>query len=204
MWPFDCFTKKKAPEPTVEELAAKEIEDKNAKIKVFESKIADVERKRKQLTESVQLAEQAVTKWESIKDAAVKIGNETYIRDAVTQHLEAKQKYDNMLDELSSMNKLMAGLKEQLRFAHDKVDCSEARAINLTARLETAKIRADLADEPVKLTDLEDKTVEAEAKAEANEEISAYQQDFLKKNVVSHLDVEAEVKRLMKEREKTK
>jgi hypothetical protein len=74
----------------------------------------------------------------------------------------------------------------------------------LTARLETAKIRQDLADEPVKLTDLEDKTIEAESKAEANEEISDYQQDFLKKNVVSNSDVEFEVKRLMKEREAKK
>jgi len=201
MWPFDFFAKKK-PEPKVEELAAKEIREKDDKIKVFEAKIADIEAKRKKLTENVQLAESAVEKWGKIKDAAAEIGNEAYIRDAVRNHLEAKQKHENMLEELSSMDKLMAGLKEQLQFAHDKVDCSEAHVANLTARLEAAIIRADLADEPVKLTALEDKTIEAESKAEAKEETSDYQQEFLKKNVVPNLDVEFEVKRLMKKKGK--
>jgi phage shock protein A len=203
MWPFDCFTKKK-PEPTVEELAVKEIEDKNAKIKLFEAKIADVEAMCKKLTAEVNETAHEIDKWTLIKIAAVKTGVESNIREAVRQHMEAQQKYDDMVGNLSSVNKLIIGLKEQLRFAHTKVDCSEARAINLTARLETAKIRQDLADEPVKLTDLEDKTIEAESKAEANEEISDYQQDFLKKNVVSNSDVEFEVKRLMKEREAKK
>lgn len=183
-----------------EQIAETEIIEKTAKLQGFEAKIADLMSRREDLNTSLGLAQHEVSKWTLIQEAAIETKNETNVFTAVQQRMQAEQKRDRLQEELNAIGKTIGGLKESLQFANDKIDISKAKHANLAARLESAKIRTDLAgvDGPVKsMSDLEDETYQAEGKAQTEEEMSKFHQDFVSNNVVQNIDVNAEVDRLM-------
>jgi phage shock protein A len=185
----------------VEEAVAKAIQEKSAKVNSFEKKIAELVGRQRELEENVSIAAHEAKKWEYVCGVAVESKVESNVYEAASKKLEAQQKLDRLNEELRKIKKIIEGLKEQLRFANDKIDYANATHANLTARLESAKIREDLAGGetgPIAEMDkLEEETFKAEGRAEAQEEISEYQKSFNDKNVVDHLDIKAEVARLM-------
>lgn len=197
---FDwLFGKKK--EPTADEKVHAAIKEKESQVKSFERKIALLLIRRQELSSEVDLAKHDVKKWDKISKAAASIGNESNVREAVAKKLEADKKTETLEAELIKLGHTIDGAREQLRFAQDKIDFAKANHATLSARLESAKIRQDLAGDQqgplAALKELEDVTIENEAKAESNEDISAFQQDFMKNNVVSAEDIDFEVKKLL-------
>lgn len=174
------------------------IREKEKQIKQFESKIAQLLVNQGALQVDVADAKEDVKKWASIADFAVKSGKAEDVRSAVRARMEAEQKHGRLDEELKKITQTIDGLREQLQFAKDKVEYAKANEVTLAARLEAAKIREGLADKPISLEDLEAETMKQEAKATAWEETSPDHKDFLKKNVVQNMDVDAEVERLMK------
>jgi len=200
---FDWLSGKKKPTPP-EEQVEREIQQKSEKVHGFEAKIAELLAREASLETDLNLAQHEVDKWTLIADEAVKIGkplvSERDLREAVRNKLEATNKFEQLKDNQNMLRKAIEGLKEQLKFANDKIDMSKAKNATLQARLEAARVREDLSgnEGPIEaLNNLEEETLKAEGRAEAKEEISQFQQDFIKTNVVQNVDVDAEVERLM-------
>lgn len=191
---------KKTP-PPVEQRTEQEIREKSERIRSFEGKIAELLGRKQELESKLGMARHEVRKWDTVIDAAVKLqADSSVLRDAVRQGMEAKQNAQQVAEECSAISKTIDGLKDQLRIANDKINMSEAKAANLTARLESAKIREELAGNtgPVKtMSELEEETYKAEGRAEAEEDMSKFHQDYVAKNSIHDSDVEAEVERLM-------
>jgi phage shock protein A len=191
----------KKEEPPIDEAVAKAIQAKATKINSFEKKIADLVARQRELEENVAAANHETNKWTHICEVAVETGTESNVYEAASKKLEAQQKLDRLTEESRKIKKIIEGLKEQLRFANDKIDYATATHANLTARMESAKIREDLAGGdtgPITEMDkLEEETYAAEGRAEAVEEISEYQKKFNEKNIVDHMDIKEEVSRLM-------
>lgn len=192
------FRKKKKPELTVEEKVDTALQDAEKQVSGFRTKIAELMSKKAELDEDLGYAEEEVAKWTLIVQSAVKTEKESNVRTAVQSRLEAEQVRDRIGQQARKMSHIVEGLEEQLRFAQTRIDDAKANRTTLGVRLDAAKIRENLADKNINLADLEDETIRREATAEAYEETSPEHQDFMRKNVVSHLDVDSEVQRLMK------
>ena len=180
-----------------------EIEAKQAHIRACQVKTARLSSRLQDLEMELLESTHALQKWQAVEKAAVETGVETNVREAVKQRLGVEQKIKSLKEELLSTQNTINELQGQLNLAKDKIDYSKAKALGLQARLESAKVREELADDegPIpSLSALEEETIKAEAKAQANEEVSAFQQDFNRKNKVSSNDVDAEVERLMKKK----
>jgi phage shock protein A len=186
---------------SVEQRVESEIAADEKRLKDFERKIADVIARKKTLAEQSALAEHDAQKWTAIAEAAAATSKEENVRSAARQKLEAEQKRDRIKSELSTLEKTLDGLNEQLKAAQDKIDCERADQATLTARLESAKLRQNLAGDGSSaansLRELENSVAENETKAETSEELSRFQQDVSSNKKVDNDDVEAEVKRLM-------
>lgn len=192
------FKKKKPPEPTVEEKVDTVLQENEKQVAGLRTKISELMSKKNDLDEDLKYTEEEVEKWASIVTSAVATQKESNVRTAVASRLEAEQKRDRVKEQAVKMRQIVEGLQEQLRFAETKIDDAKANRTTMGARIDAAKIRENLAAKNVNLAELEDEMIKHEATAEAYEETSPEHQDFLKKNVVSHLEIDAEVQRLMK------
>jgi len=191
-------------EPTADERIDAAIREKEKQIAELEKKVAALQERRSNMSDDAKSAQHEAAKWEEICKAAAVTNKESDVRDAVRQRLEAEQKRDRMNESLVSLSKTVDALREQLALAQDKIDYIKSNHATLSARLEAAKIREELAGDDgngkgplTALSELEDRAVEAEAKAQAYEETSRFQEEFLKKNVVHPDDIDAEVAKLM-------
>lgn len=200
MWLFAWLfgEKKKPSEPTAEEKVDAVLAEQEKEIDGFEKKLNQLATKRREMSDDLQVLEKEITKWNNLIEAAKE--KESDIRACVLERMSAERRRDNLAEEASHLDKIIGGLQEQLKFARIKIEDARAERTTLGARLEAAKIREKLADSHVDLESLEDEAIGHEAKAEAYEETSQYQQDFIKKNVVSNVDVDNEVDRILKKR----
>jgi phage shock protein A len=188
---------KAAVPPSPQQRAGAAIRQQSAKIKAAETKTVELMAQQGTLAEELRLAEHEIKKWQAVAAAAVESKNKDDVREAVKQRLGAEQRAASIKTDLNESAQALAGLQEQLRLAKETVQHSEADAAALTARLEAAKIRADLAagaGPAQAVADLEDATVKAEGRAQANEEIGNWGKG---KVSVAQMDVDAEVERLM-------
>jgi len=188
---------KEAAPATPDRRAEAAIREQFAKVKAAESRAAELLARQEALAEELSQAEHEAEKWQKVIAAAVEAKNENDVREAVRQRMEAQQKAGHIKTALDESAKTLAGLKEQLRLAKESAQQSEADAAVLRARLESAKIRDDLAGSagPAKaIADLEEETIKAEGRAEADEEIGGLEKG---KVAAAQVDIDAEVERLM-------
>lgn len=191
--------RKKPPKvETAEQKVDAVLDQQDKDIDGFQKKVASLISKRDGLADDLKLADDEVSKWSMLLEVAAPSQKEADIRACVRGKMEAEQHQKAVSGEIGELDKIIDGLNERLKFARTKVDDARANKTTLAARLDAAKIGAELADKNVDLGALEDETIKQEAKAEAYEETSPDHQKFLKNNVVSNLDVDAEVARLMK------
>jgi len=190
--------KKPKPEPSVEEKVDTALDQKQSQISDFQRKIADLMAKRDEMQSDLQYHEESVAKWQRMVDAAAETKNESNIRTAVQQRMEAERPRNSLKEQVAKMTQLIEGLQEQLKFAQQRVDDVKTNRTTLGAREDAAKIRQGLNDKSIDLSGLEDEVIKQEATAEAYEETNPEHEKFMRENVVSHLDVDAEVQRLMK------
>jgi len=191
-------SRKKAALPLSPQQRADEaIREEFARIKAAESKTVELLARQETLAEELRLAEHEINKWQTVVAAAVESKNKDDVREAVKQRMKAEQRAAGIKTDSDASAQALAGLNEQLRLAKERVQQSDADAAALTARLESAKIRDDLAADagPAQaVADLEEATVKAEGRAEADEEIGGLEKG---KASIAQMDVDAEVERLM-------
>lgn len=194
---FSWFTKKPKPEPTTEDKVESTLKSHEHEISGSERKLSEIMSKRESLEQEIELSRCEAAKWESLLATALASKKESDVRACVRGGLEAKLALSKIVEEDDRLSKIIDGLQEQLGMARTKIKDARSVKTTLGARLEAAKIREKLADNNVDLEALENEAVSQEARADAFEETSQFQEDFLKKNVVANQDVEDEVQRLL-------
>lgn len=156
------------------------IQDSEAELEGFQTKIRDLMARNKVVEGERNSKQEAYDKYDRIAVAAVEAGSD----DDATSALEAQAAIETELNALSSEfdqnNALIKRLRDQLNQGRAKIRKAKSQQVSLKARQEGAKIREGLAnaastmasDSPLSaLDDLEKAVNEAEARAEATEDL---------------------------------
>ncbi|OVE81396.1 hypothetical protein BVY04_03455 [bacterium M21] len=158
------------------------IEDSERQIAEFTTKIARLIAETRKLTKDKETAEEDIARYLTIAKKAAEKGEEEDVRQAVTMKSKAEQRKETLDAEIIKNGKLTDKLRGQLNNARVKVADAKSNLSRLSARMEGAKVRKDLAKastsfsgETSPLAALDDlqKAVETkESEAEAWEEIA--------------------------------
>jgi phage shock protein A len=188
------------------------IEDTEKQIAGFTQRVATLVAQNKRSQRQVKEAEEEVAKWQNIAQRAIEAGNEDDARTALEKKAQVSQRLTTMKSEIERNEKLITTLRQQLNNARARVAQAKSDHVRLSARLEGAKIRQDLAnasstfgsgDSPLaQLDDLARSVEEKETEAEALEELAGVGaesgQDLeAKYGRGGGTDVEAELQQLM-------
>ena len=184
---------------TVDQKAAAEIKDKKEKLLKAMDKIALLAAEEKDFDEQIEEAQREAAKWKAIQEAVVAGTNPMVpqdIRGTVRKRLQAEQKAEALIKAREALRKTVSELRAQLDVAQQKIDSSATDVALLSARLQTASAREEIAGDLKSVSDLETEADKAEGRASANEEIDQFQHPL----AVSDLDVESEVQQILKKR----
>ncbi len=169
------------------------IEDSEKEIAEFTTKIAKLIAETRQLGKQKETAEEDAAKYMAIARSAAKRGNEDDVRQAIVMKNKAQERKVTLEDEMKRNEDLTAKLRNQLNNARVKVADAKSNLARLSARMEGAKVRKDLAkasttfnndDSPLAaLNDLQRTVDQSEAEAEAWEEIAEQEDQNAGKNL---------------------
>lgn len=188
------------------------IADSERQIGEFTTKIAQLVAENRRLIKQRDEASEEVAKFTRIAAKAAQSGNEADVRSALEMKNRAEQRVTNLNAEVEKSEKLTAMLRDQLSKARAKVAQAKSSMTSLSARVEGAKIRTDLAkassefnagSSPLAaLDDLEKSVQTQESEAEAWEEIvgsetSGSADALADKYAVGSTDLDDEVAKLM-------
>ncbi len=158
------------------------IEDSKKQIAEFTQKIAKLvaSNKRMERERADTLAE--AQKFQTFAERAAGDGNEDDVRTALEHRAEAEQRLGTLESEIENTSQLIAQLRGQLNNSRAKVAGAESNLVRMSARMEGAKVRQELAkasssfdsgDSPLAALDNLEREVETlETEAEAWEELS--------------------------------
>lgn len=194
------------------------IEESENVISEFTSRVAKLIAETRQLERRRKDAEDDSKKYMAIARHAAENGNEDDARQAVIMKNKAAEREEELVKEIKKNEELTDNLRKQLASARVKVADAKSNLTRLSARMEGAKVRQDLAKaatsfsgsaSPLAALDDLQKVVEThEAEAEAWEEIAGTEdkeegKDLEEKYLDESTDeVDAEVEALMKEAKK--
>jgi phage shock protein A len=158
------------------------IEDSQAEIGSFTSKVAELVAQSKMLERQITDAQAEVVKYTRIAELAAKAQNADDVTAAVTEKNNAAAKVATLQGELVQNQKLTEQLKAQIRAASEKISGAKSNVTRLSARLQGAKIRESLAEASgafgesnnplAKLDELQQTVDTAEARADAKTELA--------------------------------
>lgn len=158
------------------------ITDSERQIGDFTSKIASLIAVTKNLEKQLNDSKGDVDKYGNVAAAALKAGNESDAREAITLKQKAQQESDTLQGQLTANNALVTKLREQLNNSRLKVAQANSNITQLQARSSAAKIRTDLAKASQEfssnqgglaaLDNLEHAVNKQESEAEAYEELA--------------------------------
>lgn len=185
------------------------IEDSEAQIAKFTTKIAQLMAETKRLERQHKEAESDVEKWQRVAQKAAQAQNTDDARDALEKKHSADQRRSELQQQADQNKKLTGILRDQLSNARAKVAKAKSDLTSLNARLEGAKVRKELAkaasdfnagDSPLAaLDDLEKAVMAEETAAESWEELTESNADSLedKYDTGGDADIDAELAALM-------
>jgi len=186
------------------------ISDSEKQIEEFTSKIATLIAETKNLEKQAADSAADVVKYQAVAAAALRAGNESDARDAITLKQKAEQVAQNHAAQVASNKDLVTKLREQLNAARLKVATAKGNITQLQARASAAKIRTDLAKAAsafqsnkgglAALDDLEKSVKKQESVAEAYEELSSSTapagQALMEKYAVANDSIQAELEQM--------
>jgi phage shock protein A len=186
------------------------ISDSEKQIEEFTSKIATLIAETKNLEKQAADSAADVAKYQAVATAALRAGNESDARDAITLKQKAEQVAHNHAAQVAANKDLVTRLREQLNAARLKVATAKGNITQLQARASAAKIRTDLAKAAsafqsnkgglAALDDLEKSVKKQESVAEAYEELSSSTapagQALMEKYAVAHDSIQAELEQM--------
>jgi phage shock protein A len=186
------------------------ISDSEKQIEEFTSKIATLIAETKNLEKQAVDSAADVAKYQAVAAAALRAGNESDARDAITLKQKAEQVAQNHAAQVASNKDLVTKLREQLNAARLKVATAKGNITQLQARASAAKIRTDLAKAAsafqsnkgglAALDDLEKSVKKQESVAEAYEELSSSTapagQALMEKYAVANDSIQAELEQM--------
>ncbi len=186
------------------------ISDSEKQIEEFTSKIATLIAETKNLEKQASDSAADVAKYQAVAAAALRAGNESDARDAITLKQKAEQVAQNHAAQVAANKDLVTKLREQLNAARLKVATAKGNITQLQARASAAKIRTDLAKAAsafqsnkgglAALDDLEKSVKKQESVAEAYEELSASTapagQALMEKYAVANDSIQAELEQM--------
>lgn len=159
------------------------IVDSEKQIEEFASKIATMIAETKVLERQASESAVSVGKYQAVAEAALRSGNETDARDALSLKQKAEQQAQTIHAQIAANKELVQKLRDQLSNARLKVAKARSNITQLQARSSAAKIRTELAKAASEfsskggglaaLDDLEKSVNRQESEAEAYEELSA-------------------------------
>lgn len=188
------------------------IADSEKQIGEFTTKIAKLVAENKRLIKQCDEAKEEVEKFSRIAQKAAKAGNEADVRSSLEMKTRSEERVTNLTAEIAKSEQLTNMLRDQLSKARAKVAQAKSNMTSLSARVEGAKIRTELAkassefntgSSPLAaLDDLEKSVQTQESEAEAWEEMVGAEQsgsaaDLSSKYDVSSPDIDDEVAKLM-------
>jgi len=186
------------------------ISDSEKQIEEFTSKIATLIAETKNLEKQAADSAADVAKYQAVAAAALRAGNESDARDAITLKQKAEQVAQNHAAQVASNKDLVTKLREQLNAARLKVATAKGNITQLQARASAAKIRTDLAKAASAFQsnkggraaqyDLEKSVKKQESVAEAYEELSSSTapagQALMEKYAVANDSIQAELEQM--------
>lgn len=186
------------------------ITDSEKQIEDFTSKIATLIAETKNLEKQAADSAADVAKYQAVAAAALRAGNESDARDAITLKQKAEQIAQNHAAQVAANKDLVTKLREQLNAARLKVATAKGNITQLQARASAAKIRTDLAKAAsafqsnkgglAALDDLEKSVKKQESVAEAYEELSSSTapagQALMEKYAVANDSIQAELEQM--------
>ena len=182
------------PKPIpIDQKAAAEVKEKKQKLLSAMDKIAMLASQEKHMDDQINEARRQVAKWKQIEAAATR---EEDLREVIRNRMDAERKVGIYFKAREELNATVALLRTQVNFAQEKVESSDSDLSVLSARLEAAKAREEIAGDLKAVTDLQEEVDRTEGRASANEEIDQFQ----RKAGTEDLDVEAELKQVMASR----
>lgn len=159
------------------------IEDSKKQIADFTAKIAQLVASNKRLERERDESAAEVDKFQRFAERAAEAGDENDVRQALEHRSQADQRVLTLTSEIERNYQLIAQLREQLNKARARVANAESNLVRLSARMEGAKVRTELAkassafdsgSSPLAALDNLEKQVDTlETEAEAWEELSA-------------------------------
>ena len=158
------------------------IEDSKKQIAEFTKKIAELIASNKRLERERDDARSEVEKFERFAERAAEAGSEDDVRTALASRQPAEERLNTLNSEIQRNFQLTTQLRTQLNQARARVAKAESDLVRLSARMEGAKVRGDLAkassafnagDSPLSALDnLEKQVLSVETEAEAWEELN--------------------------------
>lgn len=184
------------------------IEDSKTKIADFRTKIAKLVASTKQLEREKIATEADKKKWDGIAKKAAEAGNAEHVTEAVTKREAAKEAVTTKKTQIAKNKEIETQLRKQLQGAQNKIATAESNHSRLSAQLEGAKVRKELAaassefadgSSPLSALDNLQSAVDlAECDAEATEELAGVGTSSLDEVYSStNSNVEDEVAKLM-------
>lgn len=194
----DDLTKKMADPVRDGKLA---IADSEKQVGEFTSKIAKLVAENKRLIKQRDEAAAEVEKFTRIAQRAAEAGNEDDVRSALEMKTRSDERVVTLSAEIERSEQLTTMLRDQLGKARAKVAQAKSNLTRMTARVEGAKIRTELAKassefgggkSPLSaLDDLEKSVEEQESEAEAWEEMAGVEQAGSAQDLASKYDAPA-------------
>lgn len=156
------------------------IEDSKREIAEFENNLAGLCASRKQKERDLASLKAEVSKYEGFAQRAGAANDQTSLRTAVTKKVNFQQQVDALVKDIDKDSQLESTLKVRLQEARDNVAAAESKIQTLVTRENSAKIRQALAGSSTsksgsalsQLNEYEKKVDQAEALAEAKEELA--------------------------------
>lgn len=177
------------------------ISDSERQIAEFTSKIAKLVAENKRLIKQRDEAAEEAEKFTRIAQKAAEAGNEADVRSAVEMKTRASQRVESLNAEIEKSEQLTSMLRDQLGKARAKVAQAKSNMTRMSARVEGAKIRTELAKassdfnggkSPLSaLDDLEKSVEEQESEAEAWEEMVGMEKSGSAEDLASKYDTPA-------------
>lgn len=188
------------------------IADSEKQVADFTTKIASLVAENKRLIKQRDEASEEIEKFTRIAQKAAQAGNEADVRSALEMKTRSDEKFASLSTEVDKGEQLTTMLRDQLSKARAKVAQAKSNMTRMSARVEGAKIRTELAKASSEfnngqsplgaLDDLEKSVMEQESEAEAWEEMVGMENegtasDLADKYGSSTSSVDDEVAKLM-------
>ncbi len=184
------------------------IEDSKKQIAEFRHKVAGLLASNKGTEKRRNEAKEGVKKWTSIAKKAAEAGNKNHVGEAILKKQDIEKEVSTLNKQVKQNETVITTLRKQIDIAQNKIATAASNHSRLTAQLEGARVRKELAkasadfgdgNSPLSaLDDLEKVVNTEECEAEALEDISGVNDTSLEDEYNSNsVSVDDEVEKLM-------